>query len=253
MRDYMKQTGITRKIVIVASPNVQQNFRLQLFDERKLKEINGIWNIRACTGNKFLKEINPMNMRGLSRKNIVKQIKRLIKESYMFMGYTEFSNFIAKTVEKYNSIENLSERKRKQNNAIKREFSNRLIVIDEVHNIRITDDSPNKKTSKNLLTLVKNSDNLRLLLLSATPMFNNYTEIIWLINLLNINDNRSTVQIRDIFDADGNFKIGPNGEEIGRDLLIRKITGYVSYLSERIHTPFHIEYSRLFSRNLKID
>ena len=250
MRDYMKQTGITRKIVIVASPNVQQNFRLQLFDERKLKEINGLWNIRACTGNKFLKEINPMNMRGLKKENIIKQIKRLIKESYNFMGYTEFSNFIAKTVEKYNSIENLSERKIRQNRAIKREFSNRLIVIDEVHNIRISDDSPNKKTAKNLLTLVKQADNLRLLLLSATPMFNNYTEIVWLINLLNINDNRSTVQIRDIFDSEGNFKINSEGEEVGKELFIRKITGYVSYLSgENPYTfPYRI-FPKLFAEH----
>ena len=253
MRDYMKQTGITRKIVIVASPNVQQNFRLQLFDERKLKQINGLWNIRACTGNKFLKEINPMNMRGLKREKIIKQIKRLIKESYSFMGYTEFSNFIAKTVEKYNDIENKSERKIKQNRAIRREFSNRLIVIDEVHNIRISDDSPNKKTAQNLLTLVKNSDNLRLLLLSATPMFNNYTEIIWLINLLNINDNRSTIQIRDIFDSNGNFKLNSEGEEVGKELFIRKITGYISYLSgENPYTfPYRI-FPKLFAESSNI-
>ena len=63
MRDYMKQTNITKRIIIVASENVQDNFKLQLFDERKLKNINGIWNIRSCTGNKILKEINPMNMK----------------------------------------------------------------------------------------------------------------------------------------------------------------------------------------------
>ena len=95
-------------------------------------------------------------------------------------------------------------------------------MIDEVHNIRISDDSPNKKTAKNLLTLVKQADNLRLLLLSATPMFNNYTEIIWLINLLNINDNRSTVQIRDIFD-EGNFKISADGEEIVKNYSLEKL------------------------------
>ena len=47
MRDYMKQTNITKRIIIVASENVQDNFKLQLFDERKLKNINGIWNIRS--------------------------------------------------------------------------------------------------------------------------------------------------------------------------------------------------------------
>ena len=37
MRDYLKQLGITQSIIVVASPNVQENFKLQLFDERKLK------------------------------------------------------------------------------------------------------------------------------------------------------------------------------------------------------------------------
>ena len=34
------------------------------------------------------------------------------------------------------------------------------------------------------------SENMKLLLLTATPMFNDYKEIIWLTNLLNLNDNR---------------------------------------------------------------
>ena len=38
MRDYMKKMNIKKKILIIASPNVQENFRLQLFDERKLKK-----------------------------------------------------------------------------------------------------------------------------------------------------------------------------------------------------------------------
>ena len=42
MRDYMKQMGITQRIFVVASPNVQENFKLQLFDERKLKLVDGL-------------------------------------------------------------------------------------------------------------------------------------------------------------------------------------------------------------------
>jgi membrane-anchored protein YejM (alkaline phosphatase superfamily) len=75
MRDYMKQTGITKRIIIVASENVQDNFKLQLFDERKLKQVDGIWNIKGCIGNKLLKEINPMNMKGLSREKLLAKLK----------------------------------------------------------------------------------------------------------------------------------------------------------------------------------
>jgi len=51
MRDYLKQMGISKRIIIVASPNVQDNFKLQLFDERKLKLVDGLWTIKGCLGN----------------------------------------------------------------------------------------------------------------------------------------------------------------------------------------------------------
>ena len=53
MRDYMKQMGITQRIIIVASPNVQENFKLQLFDERKLKQVNGVWNMPLMNKSPF--------------------------------------------------------------------------------------------------------------------------------------------------------------------------------------------------------
>ena len=40
MRDYLNQLGISKRIMIIAS-NVQENFRLQMFDERKLERFKG--------------------------------------------------------------------------------------------------------------------------------------------------------------------------------------------------------------------
>ena len=98
MRDYMKQMGISKRIMIVASENVQDNFKLQLFDERKLKLVDGIWNIRGCTGNKLLQEINPMNMKGMPRDKVISQIKNIINSYYIFLGYGQFANYIIKTM-----------------------------------------------------------------------------------------------------------------------------------------------------------
>jgi len=98
MRDYLKQMGMSRRIIIVASENVQDNFKLQLFDERKLKLVDGLWNIKACIGNKLLKEINPMNMKGIPREKVISQIKALINNSYLFLGYGQFANYIIKTI-----------------------------------------------------------------------------------------------------------------------------------------------------------
>ena len=80
MRTYNKQIGNNKRMLIIASPAVQENFKIQLFDERKLKNVNGLWNIKACTGNKFITEVDPMNMKGLNRGRVIRQIKKLIHQ-----------------------------------------------------------------------------------------------------------------------------------------------------------------------------
>jgi hypothetical protein len=234
-RDYSKQVGLTKRIIIVASKNVQDNFRLQLFDERKLKNIDGIWNIKGCVGNKLLKEINPSGVVGLTREKIISQIKGLINNAYLFLGYGQFANYIIKTA----SIESgtYNSDKEKMNRAVKQlrtEFDGRLIVIDEVHNIRMTEDNENKFVALNLELLVKSANNLRLLLLSATPMYNSYKEIVWLINLMNINDRRGTVSLNSIFNKNGEMK------DEGKEILIRKATGYISFV--RGENPYTFPY-----------
>ena len=233
MRDYLKQIGSTKRIIIVASENVQDNFRLQLFDARKLKNVDGIWNIKGCIGNKLLKEVNPNSMNGLSREKIIQMINSIINTSYLFLGYGQFANYIIKTANVELGVSE-SEKVKRQLRKLRNEFNGRMIVIDEVHNIRMTEDNENKKVAMNLELLVKSAENMHLLLLSATPMYNSYKEIIWLLNLMNINDRRGKMDETSIFDKNGNFK--PGGEE----LLIRKATGYVSFV--RGENPYTFPY-----------
>ena len=223
-RKYQKQTNNKKKIWIVASPNVKENFKLQLFDTRKLKKINGVWNLRACTGNTYLSEINPMNMKDLSKDLIIREVNKIIKSSYNFIGYTEFSNLIERILK-------LTKGDAKQAKLLKQRFSDSLIVIDEVHNIRHSADNPQKKVAIHLLKVVKNTINLKLLFLSATPMYNNRDEIIWLLNIMNINDKRSPVEKSQIFNGDGSFN---------RETLIIKSIGYISYL--RGENPYTFPY-----------
>jgi hypothetical protein len=207
-------------------------------------------------GNKLLKEINPMNMKGIPKEKVVNQIKNLINTYYIFLGYGQFANYIIKTI---HYDEEVARSQMKQPGAqskmqkigaemssvkitlnkriirkIRNEFDNRLIVIDEVHNIRKTEDNENKKVALNLEVLVKAAKNMRLVLLSATPMYNSYKEIIWLLNLMNMNDRRGIIQTKDVFDKNGNFKEG------GEDVLIRKATGYVSFV--RGENPYTFPY-----------
>lgn len=233
-REYIKQMGISKKIILVASPIIQENFKLQLFDPRKLKKVNGKWNINMCTNDTFLRELNPLEFDGLNKEDIIKQVRIIIKKYYSFMGYIEFSNYISKLKSK--SINNKK--------IIKNEFKDRLIVIDEVQNIRNTKESTTRDLANNLLDVVKYSENLKLLLLSATPMYNDFREIIWLLNLMLINDGRSPLVIGEIFNKDGNFRDGME------ELFTRKLTGYVSYL--RGEDPYSFPYI-IYPKQFDID
>lgn len=253
-RDNEMLAGSKKKIIIIASPNVQDNFRLQLFDERKLKQENGAWNIDICTNNKLLKEINPTNIKNLTKENIIKQVNDVISSYYDFMGYIQFSNIVDKIISdslKYVLKSSSNEIKQQQiTRALNNYFSNRLIVIDEVHNIRIADDNPKKSTAINLMSVIRSSNNVRLLLLSATPMYNNYTEIIWLLNLMNANDRRGEIKLDDIF-YQKQWKKDDSGRPIGKDLFIQKSTGYISFVrGEDPYTfPFRI-YPNMISESV---
>jgi superfamily II DNA or RNA helicase len=233
-RNYFKYTNSKQKeIIIVASPNVQTNFKLQLFDPSKLKQQNGIWTLNTCVGNSLISEINPTHNKDITEKQITKQINNLISTNYNFMGYIEFANFINRLI----NVASDSGYSKKQLESIEisliqKYFNNRLIIIDEVHNIRTTDDNLEKKrTTYLLMKIAKYANNMKLLLLSATPMYNSYKEIIWITNLLNLNDKRGIIRESDIFDNEGNFKESQgDDEESGKDLLQRKLIGYISYV-----------------------
>ena len=86
------------------------------------------------------------------------------------MGYGELANFIKRKIyiDKSTGLDN---KQQKQQEIIKIQeiFNNRLVIIDEVHNIRIMQDNKeSKKTATLLMHVCKYAENMRLLLLSAT-------------------------------------------------------------------------------------
>ena len=132
-----------------------------------------------CNGENFQSIINDIDMKA----NTSKKVKKLIKEYYEFYGYQQFSNKVKRLIEMKVSSSNKTVEEIEKS-VINKYFSDRLLIIDEVHNLRDDNlDKFSKDTIKILDKVIKYSDNLRLLLLSATPMFNRATEIQWLLNL----------------------------------------------------------------------
>ena len=193
----MINTNTKREIIVVCSPNVRDNFKKQIYEETKLIHNNN-WILNTCVGYELLKYIDPFN--NISSKDKIKEkINSFIDEWFIFMGYTTLANSIHDT-----NIKNI----------LLDKFDNRLIIIDEIHNIR-DEEKSNKIVPNKIVQLIEKSNNIKLLLLSATPMFDNYKEIIWLVNLMNLNDKRPLISFDDVFDNNGDFLINPdNGEEI---------------------------------------
>jgi hypothetical protein len=247
-REYMKQMGIDKKIYIIASDTVQSNYRLQLFNENKLKQINGLWTLSSeCTGNKFLTEINPMNLKGLSKEQVVNEINKIIDKYYAFYAYHEFGNYIHNYF--FSEVEHIENKKRKEKQLsylLQNKFENCLIIIDEVQNLvtkeaqkallNSDDVTDNTVTAIRLLKMLK-FVNTKLLLLSATPMYHDIDEIVILLQLLNQNDKRPLPKKRDIFHPNGEFK------ENGKQILIEKARGYISVV--RSENPYTFPY-RIF-------
>jgi superfamily II DNA or RNA helicase len=105
------------------------------------------------------------------------------KRIYKFINFGKFKNQVLGKPEKVfdpisNTFKNVYKVKEDINDNIN--LSGNLVIVDEVHNIL------NNSYGKALQTILNKSIDYRLILLSATPLFDNTEELIPLINLLSI-------------------------------------------------------------------
>lgn len=154
-----------KKTIVLSNKVIRHNFENELYD---LKDIHN-----SCVGGKYIEVIQ--DWKTIPRKLLLKRIKKNIDSYYDFKGYIEFSNEVYRKKQKLSDDDYID--------YIQKTFSDRLIIIDEVHNLR-SNESSIKKIPILLEDIIKFSSNLRLLYLSATPMFDDYSEIIWLFNTL---------------------------------------------------------------------
>lgn len=203
---------LDNRIIILASQNIQIGWRKTIFDPRK--------GDNQCTSDEYYYDNNSEDKQIFNDKTAKKKIKRY----YELHGYAAFANKVKKLVEQNTThIKDQRERYFKMIEIIESTFSNRVLIIDEVHNIRTEEgDIKSRDTIKYIELVIKHSKNLRLVLLTANPMYNISSEIVWILNMLLLNDNRTLISEKDIFDSDGNM----NNIEVLKD----KCKGYISYL-----------------------
>jgi len=197
------------KIIILASQNIRIGWKKTIFDPSR--------GDNQCTGDDYYYDDD-------DHKIDEKYAKKKIKKYYELHGYAAFANSVKKMLnEGCRHITDENERLVNQIKLIKEEYSNRVLIIDEVHNIRSGESQKESRDTIHYIEMViKYSDKLRLILLTANPMYNLSTEIVWILNMLLLNENKPILKEKDIFDNEGNL--------INAELLKDKSKGYISYL-----------------------
>jgi hypothetical protein len=175
-----------KQILVFLPSSLEANYRKELFDVSRLNFEKQTYD--ACNGSRYLEMIPDWHK--MSRSEISKKVQKMINNDYKFYGYLKIVNVVSKIhklcKEKHGSDKD--EVKLELFMRIREMFSNRVVIIDEVHNIRLSDDMQMKKFPKILKLILKCAYNLRLIMLSATPMFDDPVEISWIMEFLFTND-----------------------------------------------------------------
>ena len=193
----------TAKIYVVGNDAIQENFRTQLFHEDLLQSTPTGWDANGCSKT-LLRDLNLLG--NVDKRIVVKRAKDLISSHYNFVGYEKLSNeirSIARSVPAKDAERHL-----------KAAFHDALFVIDEVHNFL-------RESIKDFIKVISTTQ-VKLLLLSATPMYGDLTDIVSILNLLKLNDKLPTIQAEDVF-------VGDELKDDGRPLADH-VRGYVSFV-----------------------
>jgi superfamily II DNA or RNA helicase len=211
--------NMNKKILIIS--NLEKNFLKELYDPIQEKYKKNPEDIVQCTGKSY--QLGEESLY-LTQQQKEKELLKLKKSYYQFFGYGKFANYIIENTGGWKGNEKEINEKIKK--FISKEFDDRVIIIDEIQNIKTDRKEELSRSIQPILEcIIKYGKNIKLILMSATPMFDRPDEIIFYINLLLQNDGRKKIDRNDIFNSkDGTLKKDAEGK-------LREIfKGYVSYI-----------------------
>lgn len=214
-RNRIEETG--KRILVVVGRNIKDEFQSTIFNFDKEAARLGPRQIVQCTGRTYQLGAEA---RHLSDKQRRKAIERAIRNNYDFAGHLQLVNQ-AKHIAHWNGHQETITPAVRQ--ALSDHYSDRVIIVDEVHH-GVGTEGEEEKFPFVLQTIVESADNIRLILMTATPMVNSPKDILLPINLLRVNDGREPAKAKDIFNQDGAFV--PGGEK----KLMEAVKGYISYV-----------------------
>lgn len=246
----------TSRVFVLVPQALKDNFKRTIFDAGKLRwdAAAGEWTAQQCTGTSYLDRL------GLRRNPDLDTVRYRVEEDrrsrYTITGYLAFANWIAKTLANSvpKDVTDPAIRTAAENEVLRKLFSDKLIIVDEAHNMRdveerseggaggaggvgdaesvaegeAAENAGGKALNPFLKRIALHAEGLRLVFMTATPMYNSAPEIVLLLNYLSMNDTKSeasALRISDIFTPSGDIRPGAPQRSLER--LARR---YVSYM-----------------------
>lgn len=224
-KDQIKKYN-TKIYVLTPGSNIKENFKSELL---------------FCTGETYLKNKELLNQMSKAEKEREYKIAvNAALQNYRILSYKTFHKKVLgeKITEKEISNGNKLKNKYRKNEEgeVEREIvaeritnmDNSILIVDEAHNLT------GNEWGDALKKIIKESENLRVILLTATPMKNLADDIVDLLNF--IRPQNDPIRRDMIFTGENNFmmKIKPTG----LDYLKSKASGYISFFRGNIPYTF---------------
>ena len=211
-----------KKVLVLANPSIQENFKTQIFDLSRVSiDSDGFLTSKQCTGRRYLDILqrgqkSPIQLSSREQQETIRRkANKIISEFYEFQGYDQFANILER--------QKLDNTPKDTEAWIHATFDNRLIIIDEAHNLRENTEGEGsvKLRSEALKSVVKVANGITLVLLTATPMYDTFEELFEYFNLFLWNARKqapnTSITAKNFFDASGNF-LNPQVENTFRRL-----------------------------------
>lgn len=191
-------------------------FRKALYLAKGEALINNFINelIFKCTDGRYI----PENYDNLTKLEQTHRKKKMIKDYYTFNTFETFAKYIKNT----------------RDSKIHNDYDNTIIIIDEVHNLRIQEKVSGLNLYEQFIRFLHVVEGCKILLLSGTPMKDNVKEIASVMNLILPYDNNQPALptgeefIKTYFNKEGNdlYKV----KKSRSPELKQYMKGRVSYL-----------------------
>jgi hypothetical protein len=218
------------KIWVIMPLALKGSFKEQIFSLFNLDDYQKL--AEQCTGDLYIKLTHLM--KETAKERVQTKIKKLIKSRYRIFTYEAFANFIENEYISKSKI-----------------VKDKVIIVDEAHNIRsmsTATDNTEKRVYTALTQILEDGINNRLVLLSATPMYNKPEDIFDILYLLCLNDKRE--ELLEPLPTFFNDKNMLNAKAV--EIIKQLASNYISYLKGKNPFTFAIKLSPNYVPNIKL-